>query len=138
MRATCRKRNLKVYVYLLWALSFEGGRQGNRLSENGGDGSRDQALFRWPSRSPDLMPCDFLLWGYVKDSVFLQPVPQDLPELGIRIIAAISEIDCDLLQRKWAEMDYRLDVCRVTKGGHQQHLEVCKKKKYLGSFSVHL
>ena len=82
---------LQVYVYLLRTLSFVGGRQDkNRLSENGGDGSRDQALLRWPPRSPDLSPCnlllweyvkDLLLWGYVKDSVFLYPVPRDLPEL---------------------------------------------------------
>jgi len=26
----------------------------------------DQALLRWPPRSPDLTPCDFSLWGLVK------------------------------------------------------------------------
>jgi hypothetical protein len=26
-------------------------------------------------RSPDLTPCDFCLWGYVKDKVFIPPVP---------------------------------------------------------------
>jgi inhibitor of nuclear factor kappa-B kinase subunit alpha len=24
----------------------------------------------WPARSPDLNPCDFYLWGNLKDSVF--------------------------------------------------------------------
>jgi hypothetical protein len=48
----------------------------------------------------------------------LPPLPKDLPELRRRIIAAISDICCDMLQCVWAEMDYRLDVCSVTNGGH--------------------
>ncbi|GBN65801.1 hypothetical protein AVEN_85675-1, partial [Araneus ventricosus] len=28
----------------------------------------------WPSRSPDLNPCDFWLWGYLKDVVFSTPI----------------------------------------------------------------
>jgi len=58
----------------------------------------------------------------VQDSVFLPPVPQDVPVLERRIIAAVSEIDSDMLQRVWAKMDYRLDVCLVTKGGYVEHL----------------
>jgi hypothetical protein len=30
--------------------------------------------FEWPARSPDLTPCDFLLWGYLKDIVLLKNV----------------------------------------------------------------
>jgi hypothetical protein len=43
--------------------------------------ANDQALLHWPPRPPDLTPCDFFLWGYVKDSVFVPPLPRDLPEL---------------------------------------------------------
>jgi hypothetical protein len=32
-------------------------------------------LTPWPSRSPDIIPLDFFLWGYVKDKVFSTPVP---------------------------------------------------------------
>ena len=35
-------------------------------------------LLPWPPRSPDLTPCDFLLWGYVNDDVFVPPMPLDL------------------------------------------------------------
>jgi hypothetical protein len=85
--------------------------------------ANDQALLRWPPRSPDLTPCDFFfLWGYNKDSVFVPPLPWDLPKLRRRIIAAISSIDCEMLRRVWAEIDYRLDVCHITKGGHIGHL----------------
>jgi hypothetical protein len=81
-----------------------------------------QSLHRWPPRSPDLTPSDFCLMDYVKDCVFLLPLPHDLPELRRWIVASISEISRDLLQRVWAEMDYRIDVWPVTKCGHTQQL----------------
>jgi hypothetical protein len=76
---------------------------------------KQKALFRWPPRSPDLTPRGFF-YGDMLRAVFLTPLPQDL--LRRRIIAAISEINRDMLQRVWAEMDYRLDVCHVAKDGH--------------------
>jgi hypothetical protein len=33
----------------------------------------------WPPQSPELTPCDFFLWGYVKDRVYVPPMPRDLP-----------------------------------------------------------
>jgi hypothetical protein len=35
--------------------------------------NEDSALIPWSPRSPDLTPCDFFLWGYVKDKVYLSP-----------------------------------------------------------------
>ena len=58
-------------------------------------------------------------------TVFLPPVPQELPGLRRRIIAAISEIDRDVLQRVLA-------VWRVTKGGHTERLWGVQTK--LGKF----
>ena len=34
----------------------------------------------WPPRSPDLNPCDFFLWGYLKSRVY-NPLPNNLDEL---------------------------------------------------------
>ncbi len=34
----------------------------------------------WPARSPDLTPCDFSLWGIVKDHVYAQN-PRDVNHL---------------------------------------------------------
>ena len=31
-------------------------------------GKEDDALRLWPPRSPDLTPCDFFFWGFVKDT----------------------------------------------------------------------
>jgi hypothetical protein len=31
-------------------------------------------------------------------------------------------VDRDMLTRVWNEMDYRIDDCRITKGGHTEDL----------------
>ena len=85
-------------------------------------GQEDVALMRWPPRSPDLTPCDFFLWGFVKDTVFVPPVPANLQELRDRITAAVALIDHDMLTRVWNELDYRLDVCHISQSGHIEHL----------------
>jgi hypothetical protein len=76
----------------------------------------------WPPQSPDLTPCDFFLWGYVKDHVYLPPLPINLPELRCSIVAAVLSITSDMLDRVWQELDYLLDVCRVMNGAHIEHL----------------
>jgi hypothetical protein len=38
----------------------------------------------WPPRSPDLTPCDFFLWGFVKDSVYVPPLPTSIHEIRDR------------------------------------------------------
>ena len=52
----------------------------------------------WPARSPDLTPCDYFLWGYVKDKVFVAPQPVSIPDLKNRITAAVETITPDLLK----------------------------------------
>ena len=66
--------------------------------------------------SPDLTPCDFFLWGYIKDRVFVPPVPVSLIELKQRITTAAASVDEDMLRSVWTELDYRIDIRRVTKG----------------------
>jgi hypothetical protein len=38
------------------------------------------------------------------------------------IIAAVKNIDARTLTRVWQELEYRIDVCRVTSGAHIEHL----------------
>ena len=35
---------------------------------------------------------------------------------------AIENTTADMLQTVWNELDYRVDVCRITKGAHIEHL----------------
>ena len=48
--------------------------------------------------------------------------PPGIPELKVRIRTAIEIITADTLQTVWNELDYRVDVCRITKGAHIEHL----------------
>jgi hypothetical protein len=85
-------------------------------------GASDFVWCRWPPRSPDLTPCDFFLWGYMKDKVFVPPLPRSLPELRQRITTVIVSIIWDNLHKGWDEFDYRLDICHVTCGAHTESL----------------
>ena len=81
----------------------------------------DQMLLAWPPPSPDATPCDFFLWGCVKDQVYVPPLPASIPELKVRIRTAIETITAVMLHTVWNELDYRVDVCRITKGAHIEH-----------------
>ena len=48
--------------------------------------------------------------------------PRDLADLNARIIAAVKNIDSPTLTRVWQEIEYRIAVCRVTRGAHIEHL----------------
>jgi len=75
-----------------------------------------------PPRSPDATPCYFFLSGYVNDQVYVPPLPTSIPELKVKIRTAIETITADMLQTVWNELDYLVDVCRITKGAHIEHL----------------
>jgi hypothetical protein len=76
---------------------------------------------KWPPRSPVLTPRDFFLWGYVKEQVFVPPLPLDIDEVKLRITAGIATIYRNMLEREWDDVTYILDICRVTSGAHIQH-----------------
>ena len=75
-----------------------------------------------PPRSPDATPCDFFLWGYIKDQVYVPPLPASIPELKVRIRTVIETITADMLQTVWNVVYYRVDVCRITKCAHMEDL----------------
>jgi hypothetical protein len=54
--------------------------------------------------------------------VFIPTLPRDLADLKERIVAAVKNIDASMLTRVWQELEYRIDVCRVTRGAHIEHL----------------
>ena len=49
-------------------------------------------------------------------------MPRDLPQLWQRIVEAVAAIDRQMLQHVSQEFDYRIDICRDTKGAHIEHL----------------
>jgi hypothetical protein len=61
------------------------------------------------------------------DTQYVPPLSTDLADLKARIIAAVKNIDAPMLTRAWQELEYRIDVCRVTRGAHIEHLYLSKK-----------
>jgi len=49
-------------------------------------------------------------------------LPPSIPELKVQIRTAIGTVTADMIQTVWNELDYRVDVCRITKGAHIEHL----------------
>jgi hypothetical protein len=62
------------------------------------------------------------LGGAANVNPVIKFLPYDLPQLRRRIVEAVAAIDHQMLQRMWQELDYRIDICRVTNGGHIEHL----------------
>jgi hypothetical protein len=58
----------------------------------------DDNLLPWPPSSSNLTPCDFFLWGSVKESIYVQPLPVPIQELHDRITYALQASTADMLQ----------------------------------------
>jgi hypothetical protein len=103
------------------------GRWIGRASEN------DHTPMLWPPEVPWNYALWFFLWGYVKDWVFVPPLPCDLADLEAWIIAAVMNIDAPMLTCFWQELEYRIDVCCAIHSAHRTSLVV---KKNFFSFPV--
>ena len=71
----------------------------------------------WPSRSPDLTPMDFFLWGFLKSKVYVNK-PTSLAQLKQNIrheMEAITERTCQAVIRNFS---VRLNECRKREGKH--------------------
>ena len=62
------------------------------------------------------------IFSFVKDKVYVPPLPANLLQLRDRIREAVAAVTPYILTNVWEELAYRLDVCRVTIGAHIEHL----------------
>ena len=63
----------------------------------------------------------FFLLGYIKDLVYVPQLPTDVEELKDQIRAAIQSITGVILGKVWEECNKRLDMIKITRGGHFEH-----------------
>ena len=68
-----------------------------------------------------LDPCDFFLWGYLKDQVFRE-LTQSIPELKTKISLAIATIMEETLQKVFKNIENRLSFVIRQNGGHLENL----------------
>lgn len=75
----------------------------------------------WPPNSPDLNPCDYWLWGYLKSIVYTGR-PQTINDLKKAISDAINAIPIDMVQRSMLHFTTRLQKVVEMKGGHFENI----------------
>ena len=71
----------------------------------------------WPPRSPDLNPCDFYLWGFLKACVY-SPRPATLDELEANIRREVAALDPATITRALLDVRVRAHKCIANNGGH--------------------
>jgi len=75
----------------------------------------------WPAQSPDLSPCDFFLWGYLKEKVFKHR-PRSLEDLKERIRQEIDAIPPEITRRVKKNFGERLQQCVANDGHHMSDM----------------
>ncbi|KAJ4431753.1 hypothetical protein ANN_20358 [Periplaneta americana] len=105
-------------------------RNAYRVRSQAKPSTRSSYLLAWPPNSPDLTPPDFFVWGFVKDIVYSQK-PRNIDDLRVKIAQAFQQITPLMLQRTWAELHHRYELCRVRNGDNGVHqLFIDFKKAY--------
>ena len=79
---------------------------------------RDKARYFWPSKSPDLAPPDFFLWGFLKGYVYdpRKPKITNIDELKHRITVGCQKITKAMLRNVRRHWKMRLEMCIKAKG----------------------
>ena len=72
---------------------------------------------KWAARSPDLTPCDFFLWGFLKGKVY-STCPQNLEELKQKIRVSCGQVTEDLSQNIGQKCVKRWPKCLEIGGSH--------------------
>ena len=80
---------------------------------------------KWPARSPDLSPCDFFLWGYLKERVY-RKWPKTLSEFKNAIDQEIKLIPQEMTKKVMNSFRNRLRQC-VENGGNHMNDVIFKK-----------
>ncbi|EZA55091.1 hypothetical protein X777_05363 [Ooceraea biroi] len=75
----------------------------------------------WPPYSPDLNPCDFFLWGYIKDHCYAGN-PETVSDLVVAIKKVVSNIKDDMLEKVFTSFRKRIDFCTNSDGAHFENI----------------
>jgi hypothetical protein len=75
----------------------------------------------WSPLSPDLYPCDFILWGFVKEKAFLTR-SANLMDWRATIIQLCGEITWDLCRNVITNIGVRLQEVIRQNGGHTEQV----------------
>lgn len=76
----------------------------------------------WPARSPDLTPCDFSLWGVLKNKVFTTPL-RDIEHLKTRIEEEFDalRVNPEFFEKTCSTVTKRCYICIEEAGRQFEH-----------------
>ena len=75
-----------------------------------------KADFSWPPYRPNLSPADFFLWAYLKERVYLDPVPKPIKQLKNNIRREAKKIKGDMVKHAIDNMLPRVQNLLCRKG----------------------
>ena len=75
----------------------------------------------WPPYSPDLNPCDYFLWGYIKDHCHASDT-KTKDYLAAAINKVVSGITKDALENVLMFFRKRIDFCKNSDGTHFENI----------------
>lgn len=81
-------------------------------------------LHEWPPRSPDLTPCDFYLWGVIRDLVYANGSFNNVAALSDALIGAFNAIRENKIEDVRAAVlavPQRMQKCIALEGSQLQH-----------------
>ncbi|EFN65798.1 hypothetical protein EAG_12575, partial [Camponotus floridanus] len=78
-------------------------------------------FWQWPPRSPDYNPCDFFLWGALKERIYFNRI-ETQDELEEQIAIAFTTTQRQHIRNATGSVAYRTNKCLEANGGHFQHL----------------
>ena len=70
--------------------------------------------YQWPPRSPDLNPCDYFLYGYLKSKLY-KPFPKILDDLKEKITREIQKINTSVLESTFLNLTKRCNLLILKK-----------------------
>ena len=88
---------------------------------SGSDQSSRRTTAEWAPHSPDLNPCDFYLWGYLK-AVSYRGKPVDLEELKQAVEETVRGIPMATCKAVIANFAKRVERCLAVNGTHFEHM----------------
>ena len=89
----------------------------------------------WPPYSPDLNPCDFYLWGFLKDFVFKTSV-SSIEEMKNKIISGCEQVSESTCKKVIDNFNFRVNYCATKRGKHFAH--TMKKSSVLQTLNTNI
>jgi hypothetical protein len=80
-------------------------------------GEKFNAKNEWSPRSPDLNPCDYFVWGFLKQRVYT-PLPKTLEDLRSNFTSEIENIPAQMIKETFLNFRKMCELLISAGGGH--------------------